>query len=107
MTGLLDLVHGDLSGPFTLATPGGWRFFLLLVDDKSMYMWAALFSAKSDTMAAVKKFQERCKLKPAAALESYALIMGVSSRVLNFKNSAQNRESQQSVPHTPNRIGCF
>jgi len=31
----LELVHGDLCGPMTLATPRGRRFFLLLVDDVS------------------------------------------------------------------------
>jgi hypothetical protein len=34
----LELVHDDLCGPVTLATPGGWRYFLLLIDDVSRYM---------------------------------------------------------------------
>jgi hypothetical protein len=34
----LELVHGDLCGPMTPATPGGRRYFLLLVDDLSRYM---------------------------------------------------------------------
>ena len=42
---LLDLVHGDICGPITPATPGGRRYFLLLVDDRSRYMWVALLSA--------------------------------------------------------------
>jgi hypothetical protein len=33
----LELIHGDLCGPVTLATPGGWRYFLL-IDDVSRYM---------------------------------------------------------------------
>jgi hypothetical protein len=37
-TCLLDLVHGDLCGPITPATPGGRRYFLLLVDDQSRHM---------------------------------------------------------------------
>jgi transposase InsO family protein len=43
----LELMHGDLYGPMTLATPGGRRFFLLLVDDVSRYMWAVLLDTKS------------------------------------------------------------
>ena len=35
----LELVHGDLCGPITPATHGGRRYFLLLVDDCSRYMW--------------------------------------------------------------------
>ena len=42
---LLDLVHGDICGPITLATPGGRRYFLLLVDDRSRYMWVVLLAA--------------------------------------------------------------
>jgi hypothetical protein len=33
-----ELVHGDLCGPITSATPSGKKFFLLLVDDMSRYM---------------------------------------------------------------------
>jgi hypothetical protein len=36
---LLELVHGDLCGPITPATHGGRRYFLLLVDDHSRFMW--------------------------------------------------------------------
>ena len=35
----LELVHGDLCGPITPGTNGGRRYFLLLVDDCSRYMW--------------------------------------------------------------------
>jgi hypothetical protein len=34
----LELVHGDLCGPVTPATPGGKWYFFLLVDDVSRYM---------------------------------------------------------------------
>jgi hypothetical protein len=34
----VELVHGNLYGPVTRATHGGWRYFLLLVDYVSRYM---------------------------------------------------------------------
>jgi hypothetical protein len=34
-----ELVHGDLCGPIKPATHGGRRYFLLLMDDYSWYMW--------------------------------------------------------------------
>ncbi|WVZ63125.1 hypothetical protein U9M48_012784 [Paspalum notatum var. saurae] len=37
----LQLVHGDLCGPITPPTPSGRRFFLLLVDDTTRFMWVA------------------------------------------------------------------
>jgi hypothetical protein len=36
---VLELIHGDLCGPITPATPSGNKYFLLLVDDMSRYMW--------------------------------------------------------------------
>ena len=35
----LELVHGDLCGPVSPATPGGRCYFLLLVDDATRNMW--------------------------------------------------------------------
>jgi hypothetical protein len=34
-----ELVHGDLYGPITPTTPSGSRYFILLVNDCSCYMW--------------------------------------------------------------------
>jgi hypothetical protein len=53
----LELVHGDLCDPVTLATPGGWRYFLLLVDDVPRYMWVVLLDAKAAAMDAIKRLQ--------------------------------------------------
>jgi hypothetical protein len=48
----LELVHGDL--PITPATHGGRRYFLLLVDDCSRYMWLRLITSKDEAAAAIK-----------------------------------------------------
>ena len=53
----LELVHGDLCGPVTPVTPGGRRFFLLLVDDAMRFMWVSLLTAKSITAEAIKCVQ--------------------------------------------------
>ena len=42
----LELVHGDICGPIKPATRGGKTLFLLLVDDKSRFMWLILLQAK-------------------------------------------------------------
>lgn len=51
----LELVHGDLCSPVTPATPGGRRYFLLLVDDASRYMWAILLPTKVAAADAIKQ----------------------------------------------------
>jgi hypothetical protein len=38
----LQLVHGDLCGPIRPEKPGGKRYFLLVVDDFSRFMWVVI-----------------------------------------------------------------
>jgi transposase InsO family protein len=57
----LELVHGDLGGPVTLATPSGNSYFLLLVDDRNRFMWATLPSSKAQAATAIKNFQARAE----------------------------------------------
>jgi hypothetical protein len=52
---LLELVHCNLCGPITPATPGGWHYILLLVDDATRYIWAAFLAEKSSTPESIKK----------------------------------------------------
>lgn len=51
----LELVHGDLCGPISPPTPGGKRYFLLLVDDHSRYIWLTLLASKDEAEAAIKR----------------------------------------------------
>ena len=53
----LELVHGDLCGPVTPATPGGRRYFLLLVDDLSRYMWVMILGSKGEAADAIRRAQ--------------------------------------------------
>jgi hypothetical protein len=53
----LELVHGDLYGPVTPRMPGGKRYFFLLVDDVSRYMWLVLLATKDEALAAFTTFQ--------------------------------------------------
>jgi IS30 family transposase len=50
-------VHGDLCGPVTPATPGGRRYFLLLIDDLSHYMWLVVLGNKGEAADAIRRAQ--------------------------------------------------
>jgi hypothetical protein len=52
----LEIVHGDLCGPILPVTPSGGKYFLLLVDDKSRFMWLSVMSTKDQAAAAIKMF---------------------------------------------------
>ena len=43
---VLELVHGDLCGLIGPETPNGSKYFLLLVDDRSRYMWVVARGAE-------------------------------------------------------------
>jgi transposase InsO family protein len=51
----LELVHGDLFGPVTLATLGGRRYFLVVVDDHSRYMWVLVLGSKGEAADAIRR----------------------------------------------------
>jgi transposase InsO family protein len=65
----LELVHGDLCGPVTPDTPGGRRYFLLLVDDLSRYMWVVVLGSNGEAADAIRRAQAAaeaecgCKLR--------------------------------------------
>jgi hypothetical protein len=48
----LELVHGDLCCPMTPAMLGGRRYFLLLVDDVTQFMWPVLLDTKDEAFDA-------------------------------------------------------
>ena len=53
----LELVHDDLYGPVSPATPGGQCYFLLLIDDATRYMWTMLLDSKAVAADAIKRHQ--------------------------------------------------
>jgi hypothetical protein len=65
----LELVHGDLCGPITPATHGGRRYFLLLVDDHSRFMWLRLLSGKHEAADAIKHFKSKAEAESGKKLK--------------------------------------
>jgi transposase InsO family protein len=53
----LELLHGDLCGPVTPATLGGRRYFLLLIDDLSRYMWVVVLGSKGEAADVIRRTQ--------------------------------------------------
>lgn len=66
---VLDLVHGDLCGPIAPATIRGNRYFLLLVDDMSRYMWLRLPSRKDQAPTKIKNFQAAVEVETGRKLK--------------------------------------
>ena len=56
-------MHGNICWPIKPENPCGKTLFLLLLDDKSYFMWLILLQAKSEAAEAVKRIQTRIEAK--------------------------------------------
>jgi hypothetical protein len=54
----IELVHGDLFGLITLVTRSESRYFILLVDDYSRYMWLRTLRSKDQVASTIKMYQQ-------------------------------------------------
>jgi hypothetical protein len=51
----LELLHMDLMGPTRIASLGGRKYILVIVDDYSWYTWVCLLREKSDAFDQAQK----------------------------------------------------
>jgi hypothetical protein len=72
----LELVHGDICGLVTPATPSGNKLFLLLVDDLSRYMWLVLLSSKDQAEEAIKRFLACAEVEAGCRLRTLRVDRG-------------------------------
>ncbi|RDX73244.1 hypothetical protein CR513_47176, partial [Mucuna pruriens] len=60
---VLQLIYTDICGPITPITMGGFRYFVIFIDDFSRYDWVELLHEKSKSLDAFKTFKVVTKLK--------------------------------------------
>jgi transposase InsO family protein len=103
----LQLVHSDLCGPITPATPGGKRYFLLVVDDFSRYMWLALLSTKDEALEALKKIQKAAEAEKNLKLKSIRTDRGGEFTSDEFASYCNDHGIKHflTAPYTPLQNG--
>jgi hypothetical protein len=82
----LELVHGDLCGQISLATPRGNKYFLSLVDDLSRYMWIGMIPSKDHATAAIKDIKARAEDKASLKLKALRTDCGGKFTTMEFAN---------------------
>jgi transposase InsO family protein len=99
----LELVHRDLCGPVTPATPGGKRYFFLLVDDVSRYMWLMLLAMKDEALAAFTAFQARAEAEAGRKIGTLRTDRGGEFMARSFADhySKQGMQRHLTAPYTP------
>jgi transposase InsO family protein len=53
-------MHGDLCGP---VTPGGRRYFLLLVNNLSRYIWVVVLGSKGEVVNVIRHAQAAAEVE--------------------------------------------
>ena len=103
----LELVHGDLCGPVTLATPGGRRYFLLLVDDLSRYMWVMILGSKGEAADAIRRAQVGVEAESGRKLRVLRTDNGGEFTAAEFASYCADEGIQRhySAPYSPQQNG--
>ena len=103
----LQLLHSDICGPITPPTPSGNRYFLLLVDDYSRYVWICLLPTKDAAAAAIKRVQAAAECKSGKKLLVLRTDRGGEFAATDFIEYCAELgvHRQLTVPYTPQQNG--
>jgi transposase InsO family protein len=96
---LLELVHSDLCGPILPATPGGWRY-LLLVDDATRYMWVMLLAAKNNAPDAIRKVEAAAEAQSGRKLRVFRTDNGGEFTSTEFAAYCADEGIQRHMPRS-------
>ena len=64
----LELVHNNVWGSIAPEMPNDNKYFLLLMDDQSRYMWVAMLPSKGCALVAIKEIKARAERKSGLKL---------------------------------------
>ena len=94
-------------GPITLETPGGKRLFLLVVDDRSRFMWLILLASKDQTAGAIKQLQARLEVESGERLGTLRTDRGGEFTARAFLEfcADQGIQCHLTAPYTPQQNG--
>jgi transposase InsO family protein len=103
----LELVHRDLCGPMTPATPGGRRYFLLLIDDLSRYMWVVVLGSKGEAADAIRRAQAATEAECGRKLRVLCTDNGGEFTAAEFALYCADEGVQRhySAPYNPRQNG--
>ena len=100
-------MHGDICGPITPATPSGNRYFLLLVDDFSRFMWVSLLPSKDAATTAIKRIQAAAERKTGKKMVTLRTDRGGEFAAMDFVDYCAQLgvRRQLTAPYTPQQNG--
>uniref|UniRef100_A0ACD5WYF1 Uncharacterized protein n=1 Tax=Avena sativa TaxID=4498 RepID=A0ACD5WYF1_AVESA len=103
----LELTHGDLCGPISPAAPGGSKYFLLVVDDMSRYMWIEMLKTKDEALGFFKKIKNLTETETGLKMKVFRTDRGgefISRDFTDFCND-QGLRRHTTAPYSPQQNG--
>lgn len=103
----LELIHGDLCGPISPPTYGGNKYFMLLVDDFSRFMWVYMLKSKDEALPVFKKFKLRIETEKERKLKVFRTDRGGEFMSVAFKKFCDDEGLQRhlTAPYSPQQNG--
>jgi hypothetical protein len=100
-------MHGDLCGPVTPVTPAGRRYFLLLIDDLSRYMWVVVLGSKGEAADAIRYAQATAEVECGRNLRVLRTDNGGEFTAAEFALYCMDEGVQRhySAPYNPQQNG--
>lgn len=103
----LALIHGDLCGPISPTTPGGNKYFMLLVDDCSRFMWIFLLKGKGEAFEVFKRFKKLAESESGERLKCFRTDRGGEFNSTEFKKYCEEKGVKRhfTAPFSPQQNG--
>ncbi len=102
-----DLVHTDVCGPMSVASPGGSRYFIVFKDDFSGYRSLYFMKNKSEAFGFFKQFAALLKNQTGNSIKTVRSDNGGEFVSGEFETHLKNQgiRHESSAPHTPQQNG--
>ena len=103
----LELIHGDLCGPISPPTASGYKYFFLLVDDFSRFMWVFFLKGKDEALQAFKNFRVLVENGSERKIKVLRTDRGGEFNSNEFKEFCEGAgiERHFTTPYTPQQNG--
>jgi Integrase core domain/GAG-pre-integrase domain len=104
---VLELIHRDLCGLIKPTTPTGNKYFLLLVDDFSRYMWIQLMKTKDKAFSAFKEVKKAIEIERNVKVKGFRSDRGGEFRSVEFDEYCKLKRINRflTAPYSPQQNG--
>ena len=106
-TDLLELIHSDVYGPMYHTAMGGFRYFVIFIDDLSRYGYVFLIKHKSETFEKFKEFRNEVEKQTGMYIKCLRSDRGGEYMSSEFSDYLKENGilAQYSPPGTPQHNG--